>query len=112
MSYATSYIPALFMIITTAYRQPFHRLTEENLSRHGQSQGKSQTAADEEKQTMKWFREEDDRYRRFLHTGDSPHQQRDQSRSIGKQESKQGKIPESLCDLVTYEIEQDRKDEA
>ena len=106
MSYAPLYFPALFKIITMTYRQTFHRLTEANLSRHDESHGKSQMAADEEKQTMKRFREEDDPYRRFLHTGDSPHQQRD------KQESKQGKIPEPRCDVVTYGIEQDQKDEA
>ena len=55
---------------------------------------------------MKRFREENDPYRRFLLTGDSPHQQRD------RQESKQGKMPESLCDVVAYEIEQERKDKA
>ena len=106
MSYAPSYFSALFKIITMTYRQTFHRLTEANLSRHDESHRKGHMAADEEKQTMKRFREEDDPYRRFLHTGDSPHQQRH------KQESKQGKIPESLCDVVTYGIEQDRKDEA
>ncbi len=94
------------------YRQTFHRLTEANLSRHDESHGKSQTAADKEKHTMKCFREEDDPYRRFLNTGDSPHQQRDQSRSIGKQESKQGKIRNSFCDVITHGYEQERKDKA
>ena len=73
MSYAPSHFPALVKIITMTYRQTFHRLTEANLSHHDESHGKSQMAADEEKQTMKRFREEDDPYRRFLHTGDSPH---------------------------------------
>ncbi|KAK0513160.1 hypothetical protein JMJ35_004146 [Cladonia borealis] len=89
-----------------AYRQPLHRLTEANLSRHDESHRKSQTTADEEKQTMKRFKEEDDPYHRFLLTGDSPHQQRD------KQETKEGKILKSLSDLVTYECEQERKDRA
>ena len=79
------------------YRQIFNRLTEANLSRHNESHGKSQTAANEEKETMKSFREDDDPYRRFLLTGDSPHQQGDQ------QQSKQGKVPDSPCDVVTYE---------
>lgn len=86
--------------------QPFHRLTEANLSRHNESHSKSQTTADEEKQTMKRFREEDDPYRRFLLTGDSPHQQRD------KQESKQGKIPESLYNVTTHGFKEERKDKA
>ena len=106
MSYAPSYFSTLFKIITMTYRQTFHRLTEANLSRHDESHRKSQMAADEEKQTMKYFREEDDPYRRFLLTGDSPHQQRDQ------QESEPGKLPDSLCDVVTYECEQERKDKA
>ena len=106
MSYAPLYFSALFKIITVAYRQTHHRLTEANLSRHDESLGKSQTAANEEKQTMKCFREEDDPHRHFLLTGDSPHQQRD------LQESKQGKLPSSLCDIVTYECEQERKDKA
>ncbi len=112
MSYAPSYFPALFKIITAAYRQTFHRLTEANLSRHDESHRKGHMAADEEKQTMKRFREEDDPYRRFLHTGDSPHQQRDQSRSIVNQENKQGKIPDPFRVVVTYQCKQDRKDEA
>lgn len=55
---------------------------------------------------MKRFREEDDPYRRFLLTGDSPHQQRD------KQESKQGKIPESLYNVTTHGFKEERKDKA
>ena len=106
MSYAPSYLPALFKMITMTYRQPFHRLTEANLSRHNESHSKSQTTADEDKQTMKRFREEEDPYRRFLLTGDSPHQQRD------KQETKEGKILKSLSDLVTYECEKEPKDKA
>ena len=106
MSYAPSYFPTLFKIITVTCRQNFHRLTEANLFRHDEYHSKSPTAADEGKQMMKHFREEDDPYRRFLLTGDSPHQQRD------KQERKQGKIPESLCDVVAYGIEQERKDKA
>ena len=92
--------------MTVTCRQNFHRLTEANLFRHDEYHSKSPTAADEEKQTMKRFREEDDPYRRFLLTGDSPHQQRD------RQESNQGKVPESLCDVVTYRIGQERKDKA
>ena len=84
-------------VITMTYRQIFNRLTEANLSRHNESHGKSQTAANEEKETMKSFQEDDDPYRRFLLTGDSPHQQGDQ------QQSKQGKVPDSPCDVVTYE---------
>ena len=112
MSYAPSYFPPLFKIITITYRQTFHCLTEANLSRHHESLGKSQTAADEEKHTMKCFREEDDPYRRFLNTGDSPHQQGDQSGSVGKQESKQGKISDSFCHVITHEFEEERKDKA
>ena len=90
---------AVSNIITMTYRQNYYRLTEVNLSRHNESHGKSQTTANEEKQTMKCFREDDDPYRRFLLTGDSPHQQGVQ------QESKQGKLPDTLCDVVTYGIE-------
>lgn len=81
------------------YRQNFHRLTEANLSGHNDSHGKSQMAVNEEKQTMKCFQEDDDPYRRFLVTGDSPHQQGAQ------QESNQGKLPNSLYDVVTHGIE-------
>lgn len=88
------------------YRQTFHRLTEANLSRNNESHYKSQTAANKEKQTMNYFLEEDDPFRRFILTGASPHQPRDQ------QESKQGKHPNSLRDVVTYGFEQERKDKA
>ena len=99
MSYAPSYLSAVSKIITMTYRQTFHRLTEANLSRQNDSHGKSQTAANEEKQTMKCFREDDDPYRRFLVTGGSPHQQGAQ------QDSKQSELPDSLYDVVTYGIE-------
>ena len=98
MSYASSYLQAVSMMITMTCRQTFHRLTEANLSRHNESHGESQAAANEEKQTMKCFRKDEDPYRRFLVTGGSPHQQGDQ------QESKQGKFPDSLCDVVSYGI--------
>ena len=88
------------------YRQNFHRLTEANLSRHNESHGKSQTAAKGEKETMNCFREEDDPFRRFVLTGDSPHQPTDQK------ESKKGKNVNSLRDVVTYGFETERKDEA
>ena len=52
---------------------------------------------------MECFREDDDPYRRFLVTGGSPHQQGDQ------EESKQGKLPTSLYDVVTDGIEKERK---
>ena len=102
----TWYFPALLKIITMTYRKPFARLTETKLSRHNEIHRKSQVPADKEKQTMKRFREEDDPYRRFLITGDSPHQQRD------KQETKEGKILKSLSDPVTYKCEQEQKDKA
>ena len=87
-------------------RQPLYRLTEANLSRHDGCHGKSLTTADEEKETMRRFWEEDDPYRRFVLTGNSPHQQKD------KQETKEGEILKSLSDLVTYGCEQAQKDEA
>lgn len=77
--------PALLhTVLTTDFSSEGQRLNEKHLIDHNANHQRIKEI--QEKQTTKRFREEDDPYRRFLVTGESPHQQKAQAK---KDSSKQ-----------------------